>query len=163
MTLRPVRSARVLALGLLLAAPAAAGEPRAEGPGEGAAAIPPGVTVYRTPTCGCCTKWARHLEAHGFPVRVRDVTDLDAVKRRLGVPREARACHTAVVDGYVVEGHVPAQDVARLVEEAPPVRGLAVPGMPHGSPGMESPHPEAYEVRVLDDTGLGGVFSRHGP
>ncbi|MDX1650613.1 MAG: DUF411 domain-containing protein [Myxococcota bacterium] len=155
--------ARLLFVLVLLVAASAAGE---EGLREGAsrrAPIPPDVTVYKTPTCGCCTEWARHLEAHGFPVRLRDVTDLEAVKRRLGVPDQARACHTALVGGYVVEGHVPAEDVTRLLDEAPPILGLAVPGMPRGSPGMEGPHPEAYEVRVLDDTGLGAVFSRHGP
>lgn len=161
MTRRIRRLLLVLAALALAAPPVSAEEPAAA---SGASRTPAAeVTVYKTPTCGCCTKWARHLEAHGFRVQTQDVADLAAVKRRLGVPREAEACHTAVVQGYVVEGHVPAEDVARLLDESPPVQGIAVPGMPKGSPGMESPHPEAYEVRVLDDTGLGGVFSRHGP
>lgn len=142
---------------LLLAAPAVAEEAAA----PGRAAIPPQVTVYKTATCGCCGAWARHLEAEGFLVRTRDVTDLAAVKRRLGVPAAAEACHTAVVDGYVIEGHVPAEDVARLLAERPRVRGLAVPGMPLGSPGMESDTPEPYDVRVIDDGGLGEVFAHH--
>lgn len=148
---------------LLLVAAAAGGQQAGPTWSGKPAEIPPEITVYKTPTCGCCTKWARHLEAHGFRVRAQDVADLGAVKRRLGVPPEAEACHTAVVQGYVVEGHVPAADVARLLAENPPVRGLAVPGMPKGSPGMESRDREPYAVRVLDDTGLGGVFSRHGP
>lgn len=146
---------------LVLAAASVAGPEDTERTWTRDAAIPAEVTVYKSPTCGCCTKWARHLEAHGFRVRLRDVADLAAVKRRFGVPPEAEACHTAVVEGYVVEGHVPAADVTRLLAEQPPVQGIAVPGMPLGSPGMESPRPEPYEVRVLDDTGLGGVFARH--
>ena len=121
------------------------------------------VRVYKTPTCGCCNEWIGHLEQNGFRVEATDVRDLAAVKRRHGVPPDAEACHTALVDGYVVEGHVPAADVARLLRERPDALGLAVPGMPLGSPGMESETPEPYTVHVFDEAGLGAVFARHEP
>jgi len=94
-------------------------------------------------------------------VETTDVGDLNAVKRRHGVPPNAEACHTALVDGYVVEGHVPASDIERLLRERPSVRGLVVPGMPHGSPGMESATPEPYTVYAFDEAGGRSVFSRH--
>ena len=108
----------------------------------------PLVTVTRDPSCGCCGAWAEHLEAAGFPVRMVETDELDAVKRRLGVPEELASCHTAEVGGYVVEGHVPAPAVRRLLAERPSATGLAVPGMPAGSPGMDFPGvtPENYEV-----------------
>jgi hypothetical protein len=106
-------------------------------------------------------KWADHLAANGFRVETSDVRDLDGVKRRYGVPADSEACHTAVVEGYVVEGHVPASDVERLLDERPAVRGLVVPGMPLGSPGMESPTPEPYTVYAFDESGSRTVFSRH--
>ncbi len=122
-----------------------------------------GIEVYKTPTCGCCSKWIDHLESHGFEVRAHDLRDLSQLKRDHGVPRELASCHTAIVDGYVIEGHVPASDVARLLEERPAVRGLAVPGMPIGSPGMEGPRPERYHVYSFDSSGARQVFSTHGP
>lgn len=123
----------------------------------------PAVTVYKTPTCGCCTLWAEHMAEAGFEVEAVDVADLGAVKRRLGVPRSLGSCHTAVVGGYLVEGHVPASDVKRLLAEAPEAAGLAVPGMPIGSPGMETPGraPERYEVALFTREGLATVFARH--
>lgn len=121
------------------------------------------VTVYKTPRCGCCVKWVEHLEANGFRVESRNLPDLRALKASHGVPAGLTACHTALVDGYVVEGHVPASDVARLLEERPPIRGIAVPGMPIGSPGMEGPNPEAYRVLSFDNQGRVAEFSAHGP
>jgi hypothetical protein len=120
------------------------------------------VVVYKTPTCGCCTKWADHLRENGFSVRTEDVADLSTLKRHRGVGQELSACHTALVDGYVVEGHVPADVVRQLLEERPPVVGIAVPGMPLGSPGMESAHTEPYEVLAFDGDGNTYVFARRG-
>lgn len=121
------------------------------------------VTVYKSPTCGCCVKWIDHLEENGFEVVSVDVPDTRETKRANDVPARLAACHTALVDGYVIEGHVPAADVARLLRERPPVRGLAVPGMPVGSPGMEGPEPEPYAVLAFDARGRTEIFSTHAP
>lgn len=119
----------------------------------------PTVTVYKSPTCGCCTKWVEHLETNGFDVQVHDVNDLTQIKSMNGVTAQLSSCHTAVVEGYVVEGHVPASDIRRLLEERPAVAGLAVPGMPIGSPGMEGPNPQAYNVLTFDRDGGISVWS----
>ncbi len=121
------------------------------------------VTVYKSPFCGCCGQWIEHLEQSGFDVEAVNTEELAVVKTRQGVPEELASCHTAVVDGYVVEGHVPAADIARLLDERPAVRGLSVPGMPVGSPGMEDPsgRSESYEVLTFDDEGDTRVFSRY--
>jgi hypothetical protein len=121
----------------------------------------PEVTAFKSRTCGCCNKWVRHLEENGFAVRAVDVPDLESVKRRHGVPTRLAACHTAVVDGYVIEGHVPASDVQRLLRERPPALGVAVPGMPMGSPGMEGAFSEPYEVLLFDAGGRKEVYARH--
>jgi hypothetical protein len=104
------------------------------------------VTVHKDPTCGCCSGWVQHLHDAGFATKVFDTTDIDAVKRRLGVPDDLAACHTAEVAGYIIEGHVPAAALARFLAEKPNATGLAVPGMPIGSPGMEGGRPEKYDV-----------------
>ena len=104
------------------------------------------ITVHKDPNCGCCTGWAEHLAKAGFEVKTVDTTRLDAVKKRLGVPSDLAACHTAEVDGYVIEGHVPAPALKRFLNEKPKATGLAVPGMPIGSPGMEGGAPETYTV-----------------
>jgi|SRR5690606_26612378 len=129
-------------------------------PGEEA---PPLVTVYKSPTCGCCSLWIDHLEENGFRVEAVDVDDLAAIKRQYGIPDALSSCHTAVVGDYVVEGHVPAEDVRRLLAERPDAGGLAVPGMPVGSPGMESPdgRTEPYDVLLVRDDGT-SVYARHG-
>jgi hypothetical protein len=119
------------------------------------------VKVWRTPTCGCCGAWVRHLEASGFRVEVTIQDDLSAIKAKHGVPPSLESCHTAVVGGYVVEGHVPADDVKRLLRERPPVAGLVVPGMPAGSPGMEAPVSEPYATLALAADGTTTVFARH--
>lgn len=143
-------AALALTAGLLLQTPVHAEEPAS-------------VTVFKSPTCGCCVKWVDHLESAGFSVTTREMPDVRPVKRAQGVPSELASCHTAVVDGYVIEGHVPAADVARLLEERPPILGLAVPGMPEGSPGMEGPNPEPYRVIAFDGKGNRETFAEHGP
>jgi len=119
------------------------------------------ITVYKSPTCGCCGKWVEHLEANGFSVEVKQRRDLRPIKQQLGVQAALQSCHTGVIDGYVIEGHVPAADIRRLLEQRPAVRGLAVPGMPMGSPGMEGPRPQPYEVVTFDAEGNTRTFSRH--
>jgi hypothetical protein len=120
------------------------------------------VMVYKTATCGCCSKWVDHMKAAGFAMKVQDVEDIAAVKEKFGVHQQVASCHTSQVGGYVIEGHVPASSVQRLLKERPKVVGLAVPGMPAGSPGMELPsgHKEAYAVVTFDRTGPTGVFER---
>jgi hypothetical protein len=123
----------------------------------------PVVEVYKDPACGCCSLWMAHLRDHGFTVLTATSTDVAAVKTRHGVPPEVYSCHTAIVDGYIVEGHVPADDIRRLLAERPQVAGIAVPGMPIGSPGMEMPGTvsEPYDVLAFDQAGNTQVFARH--
>ncbi|MPZ39267.1 MAG: DUF411 domain-containing protein [Rhizobiales bacterium] len=104
------------------------------------------ITVHKDPNCSCCTGWAQHLANADFEVKTVDTANLDAVKQRLGVPPDLAACHTADVDGYAIEGHVPASALKRFLDEKPNASGLAVPGMPFGSPGMEGGVPETYTV-----------------
>jgi hypothetical protein len=131
--------------------------------GAALAADAPVVEVWKTPTCGCCKVWVRHLEDAGFRVQVAELADLAPIKARFRVPPELSSCHTALVSGYVVEGHVPADDVIRLLRERPKIRGIFTPGMPVGSPGMEGPNPEPYDVLALDDAGKVSVFATHRP
>jgi hypothetical protein len=123
--------------------------------------------VYKSPTCGCCSKWVEHVQAAGFTVRVTDMDDqsLDDLKTKRGVPRTAQSCHTAIVGGYVVEGHVPAAEVHRLLKEKPAIAGIAVGGMPTGSPGMEVPGVPArtYNVVTFDKQGAVRVYSTQNP
>ena len=119
------------------------------------------ITVYKNPTCGCCSKWIAHLEANGFEVVAHDMENMASVKIENGIRREFTACHTAVIDGYVIEGHVPAEDIQRLLRDRPAVAGIAVPGMPIGSPGMEGPNPRAYDVLTFDNLGNTSVYARH--
>lgn len=111
------------------------------------------ITVHKDPNCGCCTGWVQHLRDSGFTVRVEETSDLDLVRKRLGVPTELAACHTAEVAGYLVEGHVPAEAIRRLLVQRPNARGIAVPGMPAGSPGMEAAHPQPYTVFLFGSDG----------
>jgi len=121
------------------------------------------MTVYLTPTCECCSDWVGHVAGHGFEVERVYQDDLSQVKRELGLWPQLASCHTAVVNGYVVEGHVPGDVVRRLLAEAPPVRGLAVPGMPIGSPGMEYGDViEPYDVLAFTSDGQTRVYSEHG-
>ena len=125
------------------------------GGGARAADQLPKLTVTKDPTCGCCAGWTDHVRAAGFPVEVIESAELNRVKVRLGVPQELAGCHTAEVDGYVIEGHVPASIIKRLLVERPAVKGLAVPGMPVGSPGMhvEGAEPEMFEVIAFGPSG----------
>ena len=123
----------------------------------------PVVQVYKLSTCGCCASWVQHLEANGFTTRVMNLDDLSEIKAAHHVPGPAQSCHTATVDGYVIEGHVPAADMRRLLRERPAVLGLAVPGMPIGSPGMEVPNvkPSPYNVLSFDRRGQLRIYSSH--
>jgi hypothetical protein len=111
------------------------------------------ITVHRDPDCGCCLGWVQHLQKAGFRTKVLETKDVDAVKKRLGVPDDLAACHTAEIAGYVVEGHVPAMALKRFLVEKPNATGLAVPGMPIGSPGMEGGRPEKYDVVLFGPNG----------
>jgi len=121
------------------------------------------VTVYKSPTCGCCGAWIEHLEEDGFVVEANDTVDLATVKAENQVPPQLQSCHTALIGGYVIEGHVPAEDINRLLAERPDVVGLAVPGMPAGSPGMEiDGHPgQPFDVIAFDQSGNVEVFASH--
>ena len=123
----------------------------------------PLVVVHKGPACGCCETWVGHMRAAGFTVEVRDTQDLDAIKAEVGVPVGQGSCHTARVGDYFVEGHVPADDVKRLLIEKPGVRGLIVSGMVQGSPGMEQGGvPQAYDVMAVAKDGSTSVFAHHG-
>ncbi|PIW28745.1 MAG: metal-binding protein [Rhodospirillales bacterium CG15_BIG_FIL_POST_REV_8_21_14_020_66_15] len=119
------------------------------------------ITVYKSPYCGCCGAWVTHMKANGHTVKTVEMEDLTAIKKMTGVGEHLQSCHTAVVDGYVIEGHVPAADVARLLTERPKARGLSVPGMPEGSPGMDGPNPRPYEVLLFQADGSATVYARH--
>ena len=119
------------------------------------------VEVFKSPYCGCCDKWAEHLRQHGFKVIARNVDDVTAARKALGMPERYGSCHTAKVGQYLIEGHVPAADIRRLLAEAPKAIGLAAPGMPQGSPGMESPTPQAYDTLLVQSDGSARVFARH--
>lgn len=120
------------------------------------------MVVYHDPNCGCCSLWVEHMEENGFEVETVLETDLNRIKHEHGVPRDLPSCHTAIIDGYVVEGHVPAADVKRLLQERPDARGISVPGMPLGSPGMEVDHRrQAYDVVLFDESGAIEVFNHY--
>jgi hypothetical protein len=123
----------------------------------------PVITVYKTPTCGCCHEWVAHLEHNGFRVDARDVPSTTPYRAKFGVPADLGSCHTGVIDGYALEGHVPASDISRLLAERPKARGLAVPGMPVGSPGMEveGTRRDAFDVVLFADDGSRKVFQRY--
>ncbi len=123
----------------------------------------PEITVYKSPTCGCCTDWEVHLEKEGFKVVSHKRTNMDSVKKQLGVRSHLASCHTATIDGYVIEGHVPADDIKRLLRERPDVMGLTAPGMPQHSPGMQPPgeKPRGYSVLMFDKEGRTHVFTRY--
>jgi len=128
------------------------------------AAAPPARTelvVYKSPTCGCCNKWVDYLRKQGFTVVAHDTSGMTAVKAEMGVPDALSSCHTAIVGGYLIEGHVPAADIERLLKEHPKVVGLAVAGMVTGSPGMEGGTPEHYKVMAFDAKGKTTVFASY--
>jgi hypothetical protein len=120
------------------------------------------VEVWKDPGCGCCTAWVDHLKAAGFGVRTHQVNDINAARARNGVPQALGACHTARVGGYAIEGHVPASEIKRLLLQRPRAAGLAVPGMPLGSPGMEADRSHPYDVLLFTAEGRTSVY-RHYP
>ncbi|NOK63526.1 MAG: DUF411 domain-containing protein [Chloroflexi bacterium AL-W] len=121
------------------------------------------MVVYKSPTCGCCGDWVRYAEEHGYTVTVKEMQDMTPVKAEHSIPPTMQSCHTTLIDGYVIEGHVPIEDVERLLTERPNVAGIAVPGMPVGSPGMEvaGTEPQPFDVMTFDTDGNTDVFSRH--
>jgi len=121
----------------------------------------PQITVYKSPTCGCCKKWIKHLEQNGFDVQAHNSRDMFSVKQQMGITRDIQSCHTGEVNGYFIEGHVPADDIKRLIKEKPKAAGLTVPGMPMGSPGMEGNRKDAYSVLLISGDGKQEVFSKH--
>jgi hypothetical protein len=121
------------------------------------------VQVFKDATCGCCSVWVEHLRRNGFAPTSENVADMQAVKDVYKVPTQARSCHTALVGGYVVEGHVPAAEIQRMLREKPKIAGLAVGGMPIGSPGMEGPNPRPYDVLTFDKAGKTAVYSTQRP
>ena len=124
---------------------------------------PPKVEIYKDPTCGCCGQWVVHLQRAGFATAVTDVASIESVKIKNHVPPRLQSCHTALVGGYVIEGHVPATEIQRLLRERPKVVGLAVPGMPTGSPGMEGANGKPYDVVSFDAAGKASVYSTQKP
>lgn len=128
----------------------------------GSAAFAADMTVTKSPWCGCCSAWIEHMRQAGFEVTVLEEEDLTAIKEKMGVEPKLQSCHTGEVEGYVIEGHVPATDVLRLLTERPKARGLTVPGMPVGSPGMEmGDRKDAYDVLLIKEDGTTEVFSKH--
>lgn len=152
MFLRKLLIPAVAAIFLSGALPAAADAPS-----------PTVVKVWKSPSCGCCGKWVRHMEAAGFRVEVTDVADVDPIKKANGLPLKFASCHTALVGGYVIEGHVPADEVRRLLKEKPAILGLAAPGMPAGSPGMDVPGSPAWTVLSVGKDGSSAVWSEEPP
>lgn len=140
-------------------------QPLAQGAGQsaakGAEKALPVVEVYKSAECGCCKIWAEHLQKSGFKVILNDVDDVPAARKKLGMPNKYGACHSAKVGQYLVEGHVPASDIKRMLKESPNALGLAVPSMPPGSPGMESEAPVPYDTLLVGKNGKASVFARH--
>lgn len=119
------------------------------------------IMVYKSPTCGCCKKWVKHLESEGFYVKTKNIRNLQPIKNEHGVQRRFQSCHTAKIGGYFIEGHVPAADIKRLLSEKPDIKGLAVPGMPMGSPGMEGHRKDKYDVIAIDKNNKASVYSKY--
>jgi hypothetical protein len=146
--------ARRRILTMLAAAPLALVSMRAQ-------SAAPAVSMFKLTDCGCCDLWAGHLRKNGFAVSVRAVPNLTAVRVQYGIPNIFGTCHTALVEGYAIEGHVPAADIQRLLRSKLKVAGLAVPGMPAGSPGMEGPRSEPYDVLTFDRSGATRIYARY--
>jgi hypothetical protein len=127
------------------------------------AAAKPHLTVYKSPTCGCCAKWVDYMNANGFTSEVTNMVDVTPIKIKHNVSPRLASCHTTLVGGYVIEGHVPVEDVRRLLKEKPAVVGLAAPGMPAGSPGMDVPNSPPYDVVSFDKAGTTRVYASHKP
>ena len=157
----------IVALVLILLQPAVAEDPAADDAARAEQVMAPQmsrIVMHKSPGCGCCAVWAKHLQSHGFEVESIEDSEVYALKEKLGIPTAARSCHTARAGQYVFEGHVPASDIIRLLTEQPDdVKGLAVPGMPLGSPGMEHPNPQYYRTIALMEDGTLRVYAEHHP
>ena len=121
----------------------------------------PKVDIYKSPSCECCGKWIDHMKKNGFKVEIHEVSDISGNRKKLGMPDKFGSCHTSKIGAYVVEGHVPAADIARLLKEKPKALGLAVPSMPPGSPGMDIPNSPPYETLLVQADGSTRVFAKH--
>lgn len=169
LTNRAGASALILAVGLLnvvayaQSKTAPAKTTQAKGTAAKATAAKPHLSVYKSPTCGCCTKWVEYMEANGFTASVTNMPDVTPVKVSNGLPPRLGSCHTTLISGYVIEGHVPVSDIRRLLREKPAIAGLAAPGMPAGSPGMDVPNSPAYDIIAFDKTGRTSVYSTQKP
>ena len=151
--MNPVRSSLIALIGAAVLGLGATGI---------AAAADDEVTMFKDPYCGCCGKWAEHMREHGFKVKEVISQEMDQIKHQAGVPRALGSCHTAKVGNYIVEGHVPATDVKRMLSEKPAITGISAPGMPMGSPGMEGPYPaDRYDVVSFDAEGKTAVLASH--
>ena len=140
----------------------AASHPPASASATAVTAAPPlEITVYRSPSCGCCKAWATHLEQNGFTVKQVELEDLSEIKTQAGISQRLASCHTAIIGRYAIEGHVPAADIKRLVAEKPAVAGLTAPGMPQGSPGMETGRKDPYDVLAFTRDGRTTVWASH--
>jgi hypothetical protein len=166
MNLRTLMLAPLLSVSLIACASEPAGggagsSATAAGASAAAATERPTLIVHKSPWCGCCEAWAKQAEDAGFAVEMRDSEDMNPIKQALGVPGSQASCHTAEIDGYFVEGHVPFADIHRMLAERPAARGIAVPGMPLGSPGMEADVKHAYSVNLVGTDGRISEYSRH--
>ncbi len=119
------------------------------------------IVVYKSPSCGCCGNWVTHLRQNGFDVSVKNIEEMDSVKKQAGIPEALESCHTAFIADYIVEGHVPAENIRKILAERPKIRGLAVPGMPSSAPGMDSPDREPYTVYSFDAQGASEVYASY--
>lgn len=126
-----------------------------------ASAAAPVIEVFKSESCGCCTEWVKHLEANGFTVKAKNVPNPSDYREKFGIPQEFGSCHTGLVQGYALEGHVPAAEIKRLLAEKPKAKGLAVPAMPMGSPGMEGPRKDAYDVLLVGTDGRHSTYKHY--
>jgi len=126
-----------------------------------ASAAGPVIDVYKSASCGCCEGWVKHLRANGFTVKAHDVANPSDYREKAGIPNQLGSCHTALVQGYAIEGHVPANDIKRLLAEKPKAKGLAVPAMPMGSPGMEGDRKDPYDVLLVKNDGRTSVYKQY--
>lgn len=161
-SIKPLSRRSVLQLSAICVSAAILSKPRLAAAGVSA----PIITVWKTPTCGCCKEWVAHLRKNGFEVVTNDVDDTTAIRKKLSFPDQYGSCHTAKLGEYVIEGHVPAEDIRKLMQDKPVARGLSVPGMPLGSPGMEGTGPfagerHAYKVLLVLNDGSSRVFKSY--
>jgi hypothetical protein len=124
-------------------------------------AAAPVIEVYKSESCGCCSEWVKHLESNGFKVKAQNVANPADYREKFGIPQELGSCHTGMVQGYALEGHVPATEIKRLLAEKPKAKGLAVPAMPLGSPGMEGPRKDPYDIMLVQGNGKYSVYKHY--